>query len=177
MIQPRGLGDPASQLSVYIGNTPNYLDLLELTNVRPLQLGDIAAIGQACGNGWRKVFNVYAKLVFALNMPSLVNVAQYDNWQSYRDNHLLRAKSNTSLRFTSPDLSSTGLVTHGWHIVMGKTYAQSLSLPSSLRWLDKEFALDKQAKLIVCPYFDYRQLSNIKIIRLVSLIQEHTGCA
>jgi hypothetical protein len=37
-------------------------------------------------------------------------------------------------------------------------------------WLDDEFAIDKEHNLIVCPYFDYRQLSNNKIIRSIAII-------
>ena len=39
-------------------------------------------------------------------------------------------------------------------------------------WIDEEFALDKSQNLVVCPYFDYRQLSNVKIEKLVSLLIE-----
>jgi hypothetical protein len=36
--------------------------------------------------------------------------------------------------------------------------------------LDNDFAINRSLKIIVCPYFDYRQLSNIKIERLAELI-------
>jgi hypothetical protein len=58
------------------------------------------------------------------------------------------------------------------HIIMGKTYAKSLTLPHLLTWLDHEFAINIHNKLVVCPYFDYRQLSNIKLMRLVKLIKQ-----
>jgi len=58
---------------------------------------------------------------------------------------------------------------------MGRTYAKSLVnsqlLTAPLTWLDDEFAINKEARVIVCPYFDYRQLSNIKIVRLAQLMK------
>jgi hypothetical protein len=43
---------------------------------------------------------------------------------------------------------------------------------NTLVWLDEEFAIDKVSNLVICPYLDYRQLSNIKITRLVELLTE-----
>ena len=176
-----GLGDANAQFKVYINKRPNIATYQDLSGVRELLAGDIADIGQHCGNGWRKVFNVYAKLVFALNQPVLVPLNQAANWQQFRDQSLLQNAAKTSLLFSEPNFTQKA-VEHTLfvdnqcvnspcvHIVMGKTYAKTLALASSLTWLDDEFATDKSKSLIVCPYFDYRQLSNIKIIRLVALI-------
>ena len=167
--QSAGLGDPNASLCVYLGNRPDYQNLLQLQHVQPLLSGDITAIGKMCGNGWRKIFNVYAKLVFALP-TGLVNKAKsHGNWQTYRDNLLLQRASDTALMFSPPRFESEN--DSGLHIIMGRTYAKSLYLPTTLEWLDKEFAVDWDKRLIVCPYFDYRQLSNIKIIRLVELME------
>ena len=162
-----GLGDPDARFKVYIGNRPNYADYLHHYGVTPLKSGDISAIGQACGNGWRKVFNVYAKLLFALT-PEWAG-SSFDRWQQLRDQSLLQQGCGMSLMFTPPELGSES----HFHLVMGKHYAMSLKLPSSLSWLDHEFAIDRPNKLIVCPYFDYRQLSNLKIIHLVELVKRH----
>jgi hypothetical protein len=176
-----GLGDTHAQLKVYIDKRPNLDSYDNLSGVRELLTGDIADIGQHCGNGWRKVFNVYAKLVFALNQPALVPLNAATTWQVFRDKSLLQSGAKTSLIFSAPNFSqsaceqsasqqSTTEQSRSVHIVMGKTYAQTLPLAPSLTWLDDEFAIDKSTNLLVCPYFDYRQLSNIKIIRLVALI-------
>jgi hypothetical protein len=168
-----GLGDPYAQFKVYIANRPNFAEYATLDWVNPLFSGNIYTIGQACGNGWRKVFNVYAKLIFALNVENTVSLQNSQNWQSYRDHALLQNGSNTSLLFSEPLVAEvTNKNSHVVHLVMGKTYAKSLHLRPSLKWLDHEFAIDKHNKLLVCPYFDYRQLSNIKIIRLVELIKQ-----
>ena len=166
-----GLGDPYAQFNVYIGNRPHFSEYANLDCVNPLSAGEIYGIGQACGNGWRKVFNVYAKLVFALNAENIVSIQGAQSWQSFRDHVLLQSSSNTSLLFSTLHIAEhkdSNIV----HIIMGKTYAKSLHLPQSLRWLDHEFAIDIESKVLICPYFDYRQLSNIKIIRLVELIKQ-----
>lgn len=172
-----GLGDTHAQFKVYIGKRPNLDAYRDLSAVGALLSDDIAVIGQDCGNGWRKVFNVYAKLVFALNQPSLVPLQGAQSWQAFRDNRLLQKASNTSLIFSAPNISNqTTEKPPVIHIVMGKTYAKTLPLALSLTWLDHEFAIDPQTNLLVCPYFDYRQLSNIKIIRLVALIKSLLSC-
>lgn len=172
MQQPVGLGDPLAQFKVYIGNRPNFAEHLELSSVLPMQLSEIHAIGQHCGNGWRKVFNVYAKLVFALGSDCLLPISGIQSWQKYRDGTLLQAESNTSLMFSKPELVENQKTKDDIiHIIMGKTYAKSFDFADSLVWLDDEFAVQPQSNLIVCPYFDYRQLSNIKIIRLVDMIK------
>jgi hypothetical protein len=95
-----GLGDPYAQFKVYIANRPNFAEYATLDWVNPLFSGNIYTIGQACGNGWRKVFNVYAKLIFALNVENTVSLQNSQNWQSYRDHALLQNGSNTSLLFS-----------------------------------------------------------------------------
>ncbi|MFT4941023.1 MAG: hypothetical protein ACI88A_004084 [Paraglaciecola sp.] len=165
--QRAGLGDPNASLCIYIGNRPDYQDLTQIQHVQPLLRGEIDAVGKMCGNGWRKVFNVYAKLVFALPDGLASKTEDAANWQAYRDDALLQRASDTALIFSAPKFEGDARL----HIVMGRTYAKSLQLPASLVWLDKEFAIDRDERLIVCPYFDYRQLSNSKIIRLVELME------
>lgn len=160
-----GLGELDAKFNVYIANRPKFADFQCSLTVAPLAKGEIDAIGKACGNGWRKVFNVYAKLLFALDTENLVSLQQTKTWQEYRDKNLLQAGSSTSLLFTGPDQVNENI-----HIVMGKNYAKTLGL--SLEWLDNDFAIGAQSRIIVCPYFDYRQLSNIKIVRLVELIKQ-----
>jgi hypothetical protein len=168
-----GLGDPQAQFNVYIANRPNFSEYLNLLTVKPLAVGEIQGIGQAYGNGWRKVFNVYAKLVFALNTHDIVSLHGAQSWQNFRENTLLQSSSNTSLMFSSPQMAQPkNKSSKSIDIIMGKTYAKSLNLLPTLRWLDQEFAVDLENKLLICPYFDYRQLSNIKIIRLVELIKQ-----
>jgi len=166
-----GFGDNNFNFAVYIANKPNMHEYQHLNNVIALTSGEISAINESCGNGWRKVFNVYAKLLYALD-EKYFNFSSYEaTWQSYRDKHLLQSQSNTALLFSGPQLGSNN---ETLHIICGKGHAKALieggELVNNLVWLDDEFAIDKQNKLIVCPYFDYRQLSNIKIERLADLL-------
>lgn len=163
-----GLGNGEATMRVYMANRPAIAWLQSDTGVLPMTPGDIASIGKECGNGWRKVFNVYAKLLFAVSRECISFAGSYSSWQAYRDNELLQANMSTALLFSEPTWSYPNAVT----IIMGRTYAKSLSLPKSLIWLNDEFAVDKSTRTIVCPYFDYRQLSNIKIVYLVALIEE-----
>ncbi|WP_342804913.1 hypothetical protein [Alteromonas sp. M12] len=164
-----GLGDENADVNVYIQNRPTFGFEHNQRAVYPLKKGEIYALGQACGNGWRKVFNVYAKLLYALPNKCFEFNNAYASWQQYRDEELLQSRSKTALWFSPPKFQQTNKL----HIVMGRTYAKSLSLPNTLEWINPEFAIDLHRRLIVCPYFDYRQLSNSKIIFLVDLIAEN----
>lgn len=165
-----GLGDVDALVKVYIANRPAPYQHLSVCYA--LDCGDIAALGQACGNGWRKVFNVYAKLVFALQAQKLNLAAGMPSWQHYRDNHLLQAGSSTALLFSPPVLDEQQ---QAIQIISGRTYANTLNKQQSLGlfWLTPEFAINPRYRLFVCPYFDYRQLSNDKIAFLQSLLAEY----
>lgn len=174
-VPQKGLGDKHAQFRVYIGNQPNYPFVNAKQGVAALVKGEIYSVCQECGNGWRKVFNVYAKLLYALSPATFVSVSN-TSWQHFRDHQLLQASSNTGLFFSPLTWEQTAKDSDkNIHIVMGKTYANSLKLPSSLSWLNHEFAIDVSRRLIVCPYFDYRQLSNQKIIFMVNVLRDEFG--
>ena len=170
-----GLGCTDFTMAVYIANKPNMLEYQQLTCISPLTSNEIQAINQACGNGWRKVFNVYAKLLYALDKKSFDYSAKVATWQDYRDKYLLQRQSKTALLFSIPQLSLNTENNEVVHIICGKGHAKELINKSkrvtNLVWLDDEFAIDSENRLIVCPYFDYRQLSNIKIERVAGLLQ------
>ena len=172
-----GLGCENFNFAVYIANRPNMTEYLGLSEMTALSTGEIQAIGQACGNGWRKVFNVYAKLLFALDKQDFAYSSLAPDWQGYRDRHLLQAGSQTSLLFSPPRLRQKLAANNNTlHIICGRTYAKQLlangDLVAQLHWIDDEFAIDRVNNLVVCPYFDYRQLSNIKIARLAVILRE-----
>ncbi|WP_413702001.1 DUF6942 family protein [Psychromonas sp. KJ10-10] len=167
-----GLGCSTFNLAVYLANTLNMSEYNKLDTIYPLVSGEITSIGLACGNGWRKVFNVYSKLLYELDPTYFPYRCLAPTWRLYRDNFLLQQGSGTALLFTPPILNKSDDCIH---IIMGKTYAKELinsgKLRSSLIWLDEQFAIDVNSKVIVCPYFDYRQLSNNKIVRLAGLMR------
>lgn len=148
------------------------LEYQRLYEVTSLVEGEINVINQACGNGWRKIFNVYAKLLYALDKKHFHYSDKAPTWQEYRDKYLLQAKNKTALLFSAPKLMQGRDVVH---IICGKGHAKGLinsgKLVTKLVWLNEEFAIDRDNKLIVCPYFDYRQLSNVKIERMAGLLQ------
>lgn len=160
-----GLGSVNAQLKVFIGNVPNLPQYRQLDTIVGVSDGELAMIGNELGNGWRKVFNVYAKLVHGMITCGYQLPGKHEKWQDYRDRTLLRDNSQTSLLFSPPVLDTPGL-----KLVMGKGYAGQVIENLSAHMLDNHFAVFKQAQLIVCPYFDYRQLSNEKIETLIGLI-------
>lgn len=183
-----GLGDVqqrAQRLSirVYIANRPPMPPYDITDGCMPMQTGDIAAIAQHTGNHWRKVFNVYAKIMHefmqALQARAVIKddaphfkvaLQTYDTWQAYRDHQLLQANSATALLFSEPTVESNNTL----HIIMGKGYAQQLGFDYQAPYLVEhehaDFACYSDQSVILCPYFDYRQLSNAKISTLVSIM-------
>ncbi|OEE67653.1 hypothetical protein A1OO_18095 [Enterovibrio norvegicus FF-33] len=166
-----GSGNPS--INVYVEKAPPLHALwgeMPLTGSHtPLINGDINAIGQAGGNGWRKVFNVYAKLLFALPEDSTLRPLGFSTWQRFRDEALLQQASNAALYFGRHDLLTLA-DSGGIHIIAGKTHAQKLGIAEQCVWLDKDFARHPTLPIVICPYFDYRQLSNQKIDVLTKLM-------
>lgn len=160
-----GLGSSNSKINFYIANRPPFDNYPEMENFRALEAGELGYIVKHTSNHWRKVFNVYAKLLFdwyQLNdrkdLPA--------SWQEYRDLELFQFHSQEALLFSYPELTKN---MDSIHIIAGKTYAATLDSPP-LIWLDSYFAINKQHRLIVAPYPDYRQLSNERIAQLIILI-------
>ncbi len=179
-----GLGSPSFRLAIYIANRPCNDHYPSLHLLQPLRSGELQHIVANNTNHWRKAFNVYAKLLFELEWPVFSKKIWGDigsakeecsgdcaieekchTWQQYRDNHFLQQHSAEALLFSAPDLSLPNVI----HVVAGKTYASELDLPP-LHWLDNHFAVNQASRLIVCPYLDYRQLSNERIERLAEMI-------
>jgi hypothetical protein len=131
-----------------------------------LAMGELIHIVKHTSNHWRKVFNVYAKLLFDLHQLQGRKDLP-DTWQAYRDLELFQSHSQEALLFSPPQLDQD---TSTIHIIAGKTYAAHLHLPP-LVWLDSYFAISKEFRLIVAPYPDYRQLSNERIARLIELMR------
>lgn len=176
-----GFGDTENAwLTVYIANRPPLDEYEHLDELKPLNPTEVAYIAKETGNHWRKIFNVYSKLVFSyLSQKALTNIHKNTetSWQAYREHCLLQNGSKIRLLFNAPSVDvihSKIKCSDTIHLIMGKHYAQSTGfnedhLEGMVR-LDSDFAIWPAKKLIVCPYFDYRQLSNIKIDRLIELM-------
>lgn len=168
-----GFGSKNFDIAFYIANRPPIDSYPQLNALHGLAKGELAHITANCSNHWRKVFNVYAKFLLALDgvfdadgMP--FNKRGITRWQDYRDNNLLQSHSHEALLFSAPDLMCANTM----HIIAGKTYAHDLQLNIELIWLDNYFAINKQHNLIVSPYLDYRQLSNARIEQLANLVKQ-----
>ncbi|MBB1288894.1 hypothetical protein H5085_10220 [Pseudoalteromonas sp. SR43-6] len=170
-----GLGEYNFNVAVYVAKAPPMPYFETLQSIEPVIKEQINTINQHCGNGWRKVFNVYAKVLFALPSEHYSFAKQATTWQQYRDEFLLQKNSKTALLFSAPDISKASNKNQ-LHIIAGRTHAKNLlqqgKLHAQFDWLNDEFAIDTTNNIIVCPYFDYRQLSNIKIARLSELVAQ-----
>jgi hypothetical protein len=178
-----GLGTLDAKIIFYIRNCPPLAQYQNLTSVKALVADEIADISRETGNHWRKIFNVYAKLLFEISS------AQFTSWQHLRDSLLLQAESDHCLLFSAPDFSGadfSGADCSGadllsakpsqkLHIILGKGYAEQLGLCNGCIWLSHDFAINIDLGVIICPYFDYRQLSNKKITQLSGLIHQLTA--
>ena len=164
-----GIGDPDYDFVVYIGNRPPMDEYSKRQGLMPAGEGELAGIGRETGNHWRKIINIYAKLGFMLDTKG------FSSWQAYREGYLLRKGSQQALLFG--DYIESG-EREAVQLICGKTHAAMLlaksatdsEAESSMRWVDADFAIDPTRRLIVTPYFDYRQLSNAKLETLVSII-------
>jgi hypothetical protein len=167
-----GFGVEQGLIAIYVENPPSMSEYQFLDKVQPLSSGEFEVINQACGNGWRKVFNVYAKILAEWQHRDH-DFTKFTRWQDYRDKALLQGHSQEALLFSPPNFSEKN---YKFHVIAGRTYAKKLLrdhvFTNTLVWLDEEFAIDKVSNLVICPYLDYRQLSNIKITRLVELLTE-----
>lgn len=173
-----GLGDSNAEIIFYIKNRPPLACYQNLTNVQPMVSNEIAHICHETGNHWRKIFNVYAKLLFEL-APE-----EFSTWQQLRDNRLLQADSQHCLLFSAPDISpqlssevssevsSVAYKKRKLHIILAKGYSEHLGISNRCTWLSQDFAINAELGIIICPYFDYRQLSNKKITQLSGLISQ-----
>ncbi|WP_323814344.1 DUF6942 family protein [Cellvibrio sp. NN19] len=164
-MKPIGFGSTNSSINFYIANRPPIDDYPAMNELRGLAAGELAHIVKHTSNHWRKVFNVYAKLLF--DWHSLKQRKDIPaSWQEYRDRELFQARSQEVLLFNAPQFENTDFTIH---VIAGKTYAANLNLPP-LIWLDTYFAINKEQRLIVAPYPDYRQLSNERIARLIEIM-------
>lgn len=164
-MKPIGLGSTNSTINFYIANRPPIDGYPVMNEFRSLADGELAHIVKHTSNHWRKAFNVYAKLLF--DWYSVIERKDLPkSWQEYRDTELFQSHSQEALLFSAPQSNNKKFAIH---IIAGKTYATRLNLPP-LVWLDSHFAINKEQRLIVAPYPDYRQLSNERIAQLIAIM-------
>ena len=156
-----GIGDKHCKLAVYIGNRPPLDEYLVREHLVPARDDELARVGRETGNHWRKIINIYAKLGYLLDPKS------FPTWQAYRDGFLLTRESQQVLLFNNTIVTKAQ---DSISLICGKTHAMTLVDEDDLQWIDSDFAINRSRHLIVTPYFDYRQLSNVKLEKLVGII-------
>ena len=107
-------------------------------------------------------------------------------WQDYRDQSLCQAGSVVALLFSSPLGSEKyhhrqpKLVTakpQEVRVMSGHQYCLQCFPALDFEVIDQDFKLSRLANVIDSPYFDYRQLSNRKLEKLIVLIQSLLGAS
>lgn len=164
----QGFGNASAGLQFYIANRPAMDEYSDLSGVVPINQDTIERINAHCGNHWRKIFNVLAKLMFSLGNHT------FSRWQDYRDHKLLTETDNLCLLFNSPQTltASTKKGSVPLRVIAGKTYAEACVGDFSWQWNNERFALIPEQRIIISPYPDYRQLSDRRIETLVHLVAE-----
>ena len=158
-----GWGVEEFELAFYVANRPGFGAYPNQSTFYPLQPGELEFIVAHTNNHWRKLFNVFAKVMQEFDSERV------PVWQDYRDQYLLGPNGREALLFSKPEWDN--LESQAFHIVAGKTYAKTIEDIGPLTWIDNEFAVNRSKRVIVSPYLDYRQLSNLKIQRLVEIIR------
>ena len=160
-----GFGATRSQIKFYIANRPQFDAYPQFNELCGLAAGELNHIAKNTSNHWRKVFNVYAKLLFDWYSQA-GREGLPKTWQMFRDTELFQSHSQTALLFGEPHINEDDSL----HLIAGKTYAARLNLPP-LTWIDNYFAVNKARRLVVTPYPDYRQLSDEKIAQLIVIMR------
>jgi len=150
----QGFGASQTNFIVYCANTPQ-TTLLAPNTITPICYEDIEKINAENGNGWRKIFNVYAKLLFE------INPLEFKSWQALRNNYLLQSHCNHQLILNPTDISANDDDTI--QILMGKTFALTHFKENDIQWIDSSMGKVHNTNIFITPYFDYRQFSNAKI--------------
>ncbi len=158
-----GIGDPNAWIYIHCPHRPPLAEYEQRTTLLPAEPQELETLVAHTDNHWRKIINLYAKLMHELN-------ATHAQWQHYRDNQLLQAHSGTALMFSMPETAQNRLT-----LVMGQAFATQCGIsearfPDLKLWQDN-FRYSLSHRLILTPYFDYRQLSNKALKELAGLIK------
>lgn len=164
-----GFGSQSPKIILHIANRPP-LDVYAGDINRPLQLNEAADIIAQTGNHWRKVFSILAKISFALFDT------QCTSWQQYRDTKLLTQDGFEFVSF-SPVQASQAWKTEGQlssvSILCGFQYAET-QLQLNTLVSHQQFAKlqwSEPLQCLVTPYFDWRQLNNVMLEVVISIIK------
>ncbi len=142
------LGASHPRLVLYLPHRPN--NLAQLVDAPSAQ-----ALVAANSNHWRKIVTLLAKIA----SPAA------DDWRRFRDEELFR---QTALCF-APRLTATV----GWHWIGGKDNLERFGdLHHDAQPLadSADIFIDPDMRLLLTPYPDYRQLSNVLVSNIRSAL-------
>ncbi len=142
MFSATGLGDASPLLVVCAPHRPPTLEPSQRKQLSPLSGDDLNQLVLAGGNHWRKIFNLYAKLLHGLTPLA-------PDWQSCRDWRLLRSGSACALVFEQGWRPEPGQLC----LVMGQTYGRSLGWLTSDQVLPAEHPFVQHPEQAVIPLF------------------------
>jgi len=146
-------------LVLYLPNRPDISDYKNKRFLKNVCIGRIPQIIDETGNHWRKIFSIYSKIAYSLNIEAA------DKWQTYRDEILLTKNSSEIICFSSSLLKIDEKTVH---IISGKDCASKFDFDlKKFRQVDAEGKILNYKNIYLTPYFDYRQFPN-KLVELLS---------
>ena len=161
-----GFGSLEPKWVLYIENRPP-LPEYEHDNFRLLGNGEAAEVIAQTSNHWRKVFSIMAKISFALFETNC------NTWQEYRDTKLLTEHGFEAISYLP---FNKGEARAYFSIVCGFTYAGTqLDLDSLIpHQTHAKLLLVPGQKCLVTPYFDWRQLNNELLEKVIDIMKGQT---
>ncbi len=139
-------------LVLYLPNKPDLNIYRSKRKLRNLQEGEVQEIISLTGNHWRKIFSIYSKISYELNL------GQTNTWQEYRDKFLLTQGGIEIISFSKRIVKSSG---KSIHIIAGKLHIKDFNLSiDEFSNVDREGRILKCGNIYLTPYFDYRQFPN-----------------
>ncbi|EAR11044.1 DUF6942 family protein [Reinekea blandensis] len=159
------LGEPQATLTVCVEHQPRWPEPAFASGRSTLFPGELAILVGANSNHWRKIFNVYAKLLCALKPDAATD------WRALRDQQLFQPGQQHGLRMGSIVAENINENT-GLTLIAGKQYADALGLLSQATSLAPGIFVHDHANCLITPYFDYRALSDASIARLAQIMTE-----
>lgn len=143
-------------LQLYIPHRPTMAEYENLQDIQPINNGDIDKIIIACGNHWRKIFVIFAKIASAIDDREL-------SWKTYLAEHLLQDSGSERLVFCEDlqflDKEPASVI----HIFSGKYCGDTAGHIQQCSEIAPGFFQNEKGQIFITPYFDYRQFSNAKI--------------
>ena len=159
------LGEAHAALTVCVEHQPRWPEPAFASGRSTLYPGELAKLVDANSNHWRKIFNVYAKLLYALRPDAATD------WRALREQQLFQPGQQHGLRMGST-LAEEVNQRAGLSLIAGKQYANALGLLNQATSLAPGIFLHDDRACLITPYFDYRALSDANITRLAQIITE-----